>query len=114
MATVTSTTTWKIDMNELDEVIRRIRVRSREIPENNIKRFNKRAKASAPVLTGNMKKSHEVEKHDRYHWSQTVNAPYGIYVNFGTRYQRAQPWWSQAWALQTRIFRGQVKRMMKP
>lgn len=104
---------WK-RTSHIDALITRIEERSKSIPEDNIKQFNSRARETAPILTGSLKKAHKVRRVGPTHWMQKVYIEYGIYVNFGTRYQHAQPWWSQAWAAQKPIFKQDMKRMMKP
>lgn len=44
-----------------------------------------------PVDTGFLKNSVQAQKVGAAHWRVTVGADYGVYVEFGTRFNQAQP-----------------------
>lgn len=59
-------------------------------------RVRRYVRAKAPVRTGYLKSSvNRTLVGPRAH-RVTVGAHYGIYVNYGTRYMRAQPFWEPA------------------
>lgn len=59
-------------------------------------RIRKNAKALAPVRTGYLKRSIKADKIAPGHWTVTVGAHYGRYVEYGTRYMHAQPYMTPA------------------
>ena len=50
------------------------------------------AKQIVPVDKGFLKNSIRAEKKERLTWEVATNIGYGLYVEFGTRRQRAQPY----------------------
>ena len=53
-------------------------------------------KLRAAVDTGFLRSSIQAQKVGRSHWVVTVGAEYGIYVEYGTRFNRAQPFFFPA------------------
>lgn len=49
-----------------------------------------------PVDTGFLKNSIQAQKVGNAHWRVTVGADYGLYVEFGTRFTQAQPYFYPA------------------
>lgn len=49
-------------------------------------------KARAPVDTGFLRNSIQAQKIGPAHWRVTVGAEYGLYVEYGTRFTNAQPY----------------------
>lgn len=70
------------------------------------------ARALAPVRTGHLKRSIKRTRHGHGDHEVVVGAFYGVYVNYGTRYMAAQPFWSQAVAHQRQILRGRMKSIV--
>lgn len=52
--------------------------------------------ARAPVDTGFLRSSIQAMKVGPAHWRVTVGADYGLYVEYGTRFNRAQPFFFPA------------------
>lgn len=48
-------------------------------------------KLRAPVDTGFLRSSIQARKMGPAHWRVTVGAEYGLYLEYGTRFNRAQP-----------------------
>jgi HK97 gp10 family phage protein len=72
-----------------------------------------RAKARAPVRTGNLKGSIQPERTGRLQWRVEVGAHYGIYVEFGTRRMRAQPYFVPAAEAVRPVFARAVARLFE-
>ena len=70
------------------------------------------AKAKVPIRTGVLKDSIIRERISNGVHSVTVNAFYGIYVNYGTRYMRAQPFWEPAIEMATEALRKESAEML--
>lgn len=70
------------------------------------------AKDKVPVRTGVLKDSIIRERISNGVHSVTVNAFYGIYVNYGTRYMRAQPFWEPAIEMATEALRKEGAEML--
>lgn len=54
---------------------------------------------NAPIRTGFLRSTIQAQKLGRSHWLVTVGAEYGIYVEYGTRFSRAQPFFFPALAI---------------
>lgn len=63
---------------------------------NAAQRIRTQARALAPVLTGYLKSSILLQRLGVGHYKIVVKAKYGLYVEFGTRYMRAQPFLTPA------------------
>lgn len=50
----------------------------------------------APIRTGRLRQSAKYHRMGKYHFGIEVGAPYAVYVNYGTRYMHAQPFWEPA------------------
>jgi HK97 gp10 family phage protein len=53
---------------------------------------------NAPIRTGHLRQSTTRKRLGPYKHEITVGAYYGVYVNYGTRYMHAQPFWEPALA----------------
>lgn len=76
----------------------------------------KSAQARAPVRTGNLKKSIRYKKQPRKgqsYYQIKVGAKYGVYVEYGTRHMRAQPYFRPAIEEQKRIFRQEFRTVFR-
>ena len=70
------------------------------------------SKASAPVRTGNLKNSIKRTRLALGSHKVEVGAFYGIYVNYGTRYMHAQPFWEPSITLATIKLRKEMADLM--
>ena len=82
------------------------------LPYHFAQRVEAYAKASSPVRTGKLKGSIKRERLGPNSHKVTVSAFYGIYVNYGTRYMRAQPFWEPAIEKALIDLREEMKRML--
>lgn len=53
-------------------------------------------KTRAPVDTGVLRSSIQAVRVGPGHWRVVVGAEYGVFVEYGTRWNRAQPYWNPA------------------
>lgn len=68
-------------------------------------------KMRAPIDTGNLRNSIQARKVGTAHWRVTVTAEYGIYVEYGTRFNRAQPYFFPTVAEVTPAFMAAMRRI---
>jgi HK97 gp10 family phage protein len=71
-----------------------------------------KAKQLAPVDTGFLRNSITTQKLADATYSVAVGAEYGIYVEFGTRWMRAQPYFTPAIEEARRYFDGELKKLV--
>jgi HK97 gp10 family phage protein len=69
------------------------------------------AMTMAPVDTGFLKNSIQSHKIGPAHWRVTVGAEYGIYLEFGTRFMGAQPYFFPAVAQVSPSFIAAMRRI---
>ncbi|WP_208422100.1 HK97-gp10 family putative phage morphogenesis protein [Latilactobacillus fragifolii] len=72
-------------------------------------RIEKSAKEKAAVDTGNMRKNIQAEKIGEFTARVDSRAPYSVYVDKGTRYQAAQPFFTPAVDEEEKKFNQNVK-----
>ena len=71
------------------------------------------ARGFSPVDTSQLKGSINAVKTGPAKWTVTVGAPYGIYVEYGTRYMAAQPYFKPAIKLAHRQLREELDSVFK-
>lgn len=76
-------------------------------------RVRRYARAKAPVDTGYLRSTIQRERLGERAHRVYVGAHYGIYVNYGTRYQAAQPFWEPAIAQARRDLHRDMKEMFR-
>lgn len=103
----------RVAQSDTARVVRALKRNAAALPRRSVARFNAAAAAASPVLSGRMKSEHKTKDTGTYSAMQTVDVEYGVYVNFGTRYQHAQPWWSTAWKAEERILKQEIKELFK-
>ena len=93
-----------IDLNKLPKELKKaIQRESVEIAEDAIQK--------APVLTGRLRDSIEYNKTDKGA-DVSVNVPYADDVNYGTRSQRAQPFFTDAIRTGRRRMSSRIKKIL--
>jgi HK97 gp10 family phage protein len=68
-------------------------------------------KRRAPIDTGFLRNSIQARKVGPAHWRVTVTAEYGIYLEYGTRHNRAQPFFFPTVAEVTPAFMAAMRRI---
>lgn len=68
-------------------------------------------KTRAPVDTGFLKNSVQATKVGPAHWRVTVGADYGVYLEYGTRFMAAQPFFFPAIAEVSPSFLAAMRRI---
>lgn len=91
------------------EALGNITVRTNKEAEQVVKEIRDGARALAPVRTGNLKRSIKAHRY-QYGWVVEVGAPYGIYVEYGTRNMRAQPYLTPAFERAKRNLRQRLRK----
>lgn len=66
---------------------------------------------SGYVRTGNLKRSIKKRRTGPKKWKVSVGAPYGVYVEYGTRYMIAQPFFRPAIKVANREFKENMKKV---
>lgn len=77
-------------------LIKTVRSNSNQLAYNYARNVEMFAKVKAPVRTGNLKRSIQRTLISPGHHKVTVGAYYGVYVEYGTRYMHAQPFFRPA------------------
>lgn len=75
-------------------------------------RIEQQAKTAAPVDTGMLRNSIHTQILDETTAMVAVGAEYGVYVEFGTRYQAAQPYFIPAVEQVVHSFGGELKKIL--
>lgn len=83
--------TWTVVENRFPQIIRAMEQQADQVVRKTAMDLEARAKVRAPVDTGILRASIQAAAVGPRHWRVTVGAEYGIYVEMGTRFQRAQP-----------------------
>lgn len=68
-------------------------------------------KTRTPVDTGFLRSSIQARQVGRAHWRVTVGAEYGVYVEYGTRHNRAQPFFFPTIAEVGPVFMSAMRRI---
>lgn len=84
------------EFNHFPEIADQLDVKMHEIIHKVAHDIQATAAAYAPVRTGYLKNSIIVQSIDVYEAQVTVGAEYGMYVELGTRYMSAQPYFYPA------------------
>lgn len=109
----TGVTFRRTEHSGVDDVVRRLKAKAAALPRESADALNTEAMVTAPIDTGLLKEDHKVTQNGPYAYTQKVDSDYGVYVNGGTRYMAAQPWWSQAVAKHKRIFQARARELLK-
>lgn len=72
------------------------------------------AKTKAPVKTGALRASIQAVQVSQLHWRVTVGADYGIYLEYGTRYMAARPYFQPALDAVTPVFKAAMMKVVVP
>lgn len=95
----------------LDRVIAALPGNAQKAAENYVNNVTRLATASAPVLTGHMKQSISKKQTGPSSYVAWVGAYYGVYVNFGTRHQQPQPFWTTSVAQAKTMFYADIRKV---
>lgn len=82
---------WTVVMNDLPNIIAGLEDKAAQIVGKAALDLEAQMKVRTPVDTGFLRGSIQARKLGPAHWRVTVGAEYGAYVNYGTRFQAAQP-----------------------
>jgi HK97 gp10 family phage protein len=96
-----------------DDMIRRVDVNTGHAARTWAVNVRDLAKMKAPVRTGYLRDSITSERLGPKHWKVKVGAHYGIYVEYGTRYMAAQPYFRPAIKQANRAFKQQMKTVFR-
>ena len=80
-----------IEFNRFPYIRAALKPRAEQITRKAAMDLQALAQRNAPVDTGYLRSSIRAEPAGDVRWQVIVGAHYGIYVEFGTRYMRAQP-----------------------
>lgn len=82
---------WTVVENRWPSIIRGLETKADQIVRKAAMDIEARAKMLSPVDTGVLRSSIQATAVGPRHWRVTVGADYGVYVEYGTRYNRPQP-----------------------
>ena len=105
---------WRVVYNHFPEIIKGMEGRAAAIVAKTALDLEAQAKNRAPVRTGNLRGSIQATRISATHWRVTVGADYGVYVEHGTRFMGAQPYFRPAIQAVTRAFRKAMKGVIQP
>jgi HK97 gp10 family phage protein len=88
--------TTRVVWNRFPQIMAGMEQRAGQIVRKTALDLQAHMMANAPVDTGFLRSSIQAEKLGRSHWRVTVGADYGIYQEYGTRFQQAQPFFFPA------------------
>lgn len=109
-----STVRWRVEYNKFPQIIAGMEAKAAKIVAKTALDIEAGAKVRAPVRTGNLRGSIQATKISATHWRVTVTADYGIYVEFGTRFMAARPYFAPAYNAVVGSFRQAMKGVVKP
>lgn len=102
-------TTWR---SKIPAVRRRTRKELSALVQTAAFQIEQQAKIASPVDTGMLRNSIQTQILDDMTAMVTVGAEYGIYVEFGTRHQAAQPYFIPAVEQVVRSFGGELRKVL--
>lgn len=89
----------RVDQNLIPELQKRVPAAMRQVVRDMTEKAAQLARAFCPVDTGALQASIDTEYSGNQYFAQgvvVVGEDYGIYVEYGTRYQQAQPFLTPA------------------
>ena len=98
----------------LDRVISALPGNAQKVAENYVNNVTHFATVSSPVLTGRMKQSISKKQTGPHSYVAWVGVYYGVYVNFGTRHQQPQPFWSTSVAQAKALLAKDMAKVFDP
>jgi HK97 gp10 family phage protein len=105
---------WRVEFNRFPEIIRDMEAKAGRIVAKTALDIEAGAKARAPVDTGNLRASIQARRISQTHWRVTVGAHYGLYVELGTRFQGARPYFGPAVRSVRRSFHQAMRGVVRP
>lgn len=96
MTTSPSGVRWNVIFNHFPEIARALQPKAMAIVARTALAIEGGAKSRAPVDTGTLRNSIQSSPSGTSSWVVTVGADYGIYVEYGTRFMAAQPYFTPA------------------
>jgi HK97 gp10 family phage protein len=91
----------------------KVEINAQQLAANYAKNVVQFAEVKAPVRTGRLKKSIGSQEITPTSYAMYVGAYYGVYVNYGTRYMHAQPFWEPALAEAKAIYDREKAELFK-
>jgi HK97 gp10 family phage protein len=88
--------TWKVIYNHLPQIAKGMENRAAQIVAKTALDIEAGAKVRAPVDTGTLRASIQARRISPTHWIVTVGVDYGIYLEYGTRFMGARPYFGPA------------------
>lgn len=105
---------WRVTRNEFPKIIAGMEAKAEAIASKTALDLEAHAKTRAPVDTGTLKNSIQAFRIGPGHWRVVVGAEYGVYVEWGTVKQRAQPFFQPAVLAVTPAFLQALKAVTQP
>lgn len=87
---------WKVIQNDFPKIIKGLEDKADLAVTKAAHDIEAHAKANAPVDTGTLKNSIQAIRVGKAHWKVIVGVDYGIYVEYGTVHNAAQPYFRPA------------------
>lgn len=101
----------RVTMNHIPQIKAGMEQRSGQIVRKTALDLEAAMKRRVAVDTGFLKNSIQAVKIGRSHWKVTVGAHYGLYVEYGTRFNRAQPFFFPAISQVSPAFNEAMRRI---
>lgn len=106
--------TWRIVYNHFPEIIAGMEGKAAKIVAKTALDIEAGAKKRAPVDTGTLRGSIQARQVSATHWIVTVGADYGLYLEYGTRFMAAQPYFGPAIRAVRSSFNRAMKKVVQP
>jgi HK97 gp10 family phage protein len=104
--------TWTVVYNHFPRLLNQMDVKVDAIVAKAALDIQANAQVRVPVRTGVLKNSIQATRVGKHHWRVVVGADYGIYVEHGTRFMGAQPYWHPAIAKVRPQFRAALRSVI--
>ena len=105
---------WRVEFNRFPEIIKGMERKASIVVRKTALDLEAGAKARAPVDTGNLRASIQAVRISDTHWRVTVGASYGLYVEHGTRFTGAQPFFGPTVRALRRSFQQAMRGVVRP
>jgi HK97 gp10 family phage protein len=105
-------TTWHIRENRFPSIIQGMETKAEAIVAKTAMDLEAHAKSLAPVDTGTLKNSIQASRIGDARWRVVVGAEYGMYVEWGTVHNAAQPFLQPAINAVTPAFLSAIRTVL--
>lgn len=110
----TVVTSWEVKFNLFPQIAAEMDDKAALVVAKIANDLQAHAQTNSPVRTGTLRNSIRAIRITALHWKVVVGAHYGLYVEWGTRYMRAQPYLQPAVNLVRPVFMAAMRQVVTP